>query len=417
MSDATPAERLPVRLYNLTQGILHKLAGGPGGFVDAIEALHTRASKAVGFDDFGDSAYRVGLDVLADAYDREARLTPFGRMLVHGQIETILKNRLSVEKAIRERPEIASIPIHRPIFVLGLPRTGTTALHHLLGQDPSTQVLEYWIAASPGPRPPRDSWENDPRFRQAERELKTTYWLDPSLKAIHLMTADGPEECRHLLSQTFTDDTFDCNATIPSYTRWYSSCDMRPTYRQHRRILQLIGSTTPERRWVLKYPVHMRNLRTVLEIYPDACFVQCHRDPSKVLPSLCSLVAGWRAIYEGSVDRREIARSQTELWAAGLEHAMEVRREVAPSRFLDLHFREVLADPVEAVRRIYAHFDVPLSDAAERRFRAWKQANPRGKHGEHRYAAEDFGTTEEAINDRFAAYISHFSVEREEKGA
>ena len=417
MSDATPAERLPVRLYNLTQGILHKLAGGPGGFVDAIEALHTRASKAVGFDDFGDSAYRVGLDVLADAYDREARLTPFGRMLVHGQIETILKNRLSVEKAIRERPEIASIPIRRPIFVLGLPRTGTTALHHLLGQDPSTQVLEYWIAASPGPRPPRDSWENDPRFRQAERELKTTYWLDPSLKAIHLMTADGPEECRHLLSQTFTDDTFDCNATIPSYTRWYSSCDMRPTYRQHRRTLQLIGSSTPERRWVLKYPVHMRNLRTVLEIYPDACFVQCHRDPSKVLPSLCSLVAGWRAIYEGSVDRREIARSQTELWAAGLEHAMEVRREVAPSRFLDLHFREVLADPVEAVRRIYAHFDVPLSDEAERRFRAWKQANPRGKHGEHRYAADDFGTTEEAINDRFAAYISHFSVEREEKGA
>lgn len=417
MSDATPAERLPVRLYNLTQGILHKLAGGPGGFVDAIEALHTRASKAVGFDDFGDSAYRVGLDVLADAYDREARLTPFGRMLVHGQIETILKNRLSVEKAIRERPEIASIPIHRPIFVLGLPRTGTTALHHLLGQDPSTQVLEYWIAASPGPRPPRDSWENDPRFRQAERELKMTYWLDPSLKAIHLMTADGPEECRHLLSQTFTDDTFDCNATIPSYTRWYSSCDMRPTYRQHRRTLQLIGSSTPERRWVLKYPVHMRNLRTVLEIYPDACFVQCHRDPSKVLPSLCSLVAGWRAIYEGSVDRREIARSQTELWAAGLEHGMEVRREVAPSRFLDLHFREVLADPVEAVRRIYAHFDVPLSDAAERRFRAWKQANPRGKHGEHRYAADDFGTTEEAINDRFAAYISHFSVEREEKGA
>jgi len=413
VSEATPAERLPVRIYNLTQGVLHKLAGGPGGFVDAIEALHARASKVVGFDDFGDSAYRVGLDVLADAYDREARLTPFGRMLVHGQIETVLKNRLSVEKAIRERPEIASIPIRRPIFVLGLPRTGTTALHHLLGQDPSTQVLEYWIAASPGPRPPRDSWEKDPRFRQAERELKMTYWLDPSLKAIHLMTADGPEECRHLLSQTFTDDTFDCNATIPSYTRWYSSCDMRPTYRQHRRILQLIGSNTPERRWVLKYPVHMRNLRTVLEIYPDACFVQCHRDPSKVLPSLCSLVAGWRAIYEGSVDRSEIARSQTELWASGLEHGMDVRRETDPSRFFDLHFREVLADPVEAVRRIYAHFDVPLSDEAERRFRAWKQANPRGKHGEHRYAAEDFGTTEEAINDRFAAYISHFSVLRE----
>jgi hypothetical protein len=155
----------------------------------------------------------------------------------------------------------------------------------------------------------------------------------------------------------------------------------------------------------------MRN-RTVLATYPDACFVQCHREPSKVLPSLCSLVAGWRAIYEGGVDRRSIVRSQAELWAAGMEHGMEVRREVEPSRFLDLHFRDVLADPVAAVRRIYAHFDVPLSEEAERRFRAWKQDNPRGKHGEHRYAAEDFGTTEEAINDRFAAYISHFSIPR-----
>jgi hypothetical protein len=122
------------------------------------------------------------------------------------------------------------------------------------------------------------------------------------------------------------------------------------------------------------------------------------------------LVAGWRAIYEGSVDRREIARSQTELWAAGMEHGMAVRREVEPSRFLDLHFRDVLTDPVAAVRRIYSHFDVPLSAEADRRFRAWKQDNPRGKHGEHRYAAEDYGTTEAAINDRFAAYISHFSI-------
>jgi len=413
VSEATPVERLPVKLYNLGHGVLRTLGRRPRGFVAAIDSLHERAINSVGFDDFGDSAYRIGLDVLADAYDRESKLTPFGRLLVHGQIEGILKSRLTVEKAIRERPAIASIPIQRPIFVLGLPRTGTTALHHLLGQDPGTQVLEYWIAASPAPRPPRDTWGKDPRFKQAEHELKMTYWLDPGLKAIHLMTADGPEECRHLLSQTFTDDTFDCNSTIPSYTRWYSSCDMRPTYRRHRRLLQLIGSTSPERRWVLKYPVHMRNLRTVLETYPDACFVQCHRDPSKVLPSLCSLVAGWRAIYEGGVDRGEIARSQTELWAAGLEHGMEVRREVEPARFFDLHFREVLADPVGAVRRIYEHFDVRLTDEADRRFRAWKQDNPRGKYGEHRYTAEEFGTTEAAINDRFAAYISHFSVPRE----
>jgi hypothetical protein len=188
---------------------------------------------------------------------------------------------------------------------------------------------------------------------------------------------------------------------------------MLDAYGRHRDLLRLIGSPQPARRWLLKYPVHMGNLRALFQIYPDACIVQTHRDPSQVIPSICSLVAGWRAIYEGGVDRRQIARSQTELWATGMEHGMEVRREVDPSRFFDLHFREVLADPVAAVRRIYAHFDLPLSEEADRRFLAWKQENPRGKHGEHRYGAEDFGITEAAINDRFAAYISHFSVDRE----
>jgi hypothetical protein len=410
---AARPERFPVRLYNLAARGWQAFGRKPPSFRAAFEALHDRARRAVGFDDFGDPAYLRGLDVLADAYDREAHLTAFGRMMVLGQVETLLANRLRAERVFRDQPSIASLAVERPVFVLGLPRTGTTALHHLLGQDPGIQVLEYWIAATPGPRPPRESWERDPRFKKAKRELATTYWLDPSLKAIHLMTADGPEECRHLLSQTFTDDTFDCNATIPSYTRWYSACDMQPTYAHHRRVLQLIGSTTPSRRWVLKYPVHMRNLRAVLATYPDACFVQCHRDPAKVLPSLCSLVAGWRAIYEGDVDRTEIARSQTELWASGLEHGMEVRHETDSSRFFDLHFHEVLADPVGAVRRIYRHFDLPLSPQAERRFEAWKEANPRGKHGEHRYTAEDFGTTEGAIRDRFAAYTRHFSLAAE----
>ncbi len=409
------AERLPVRLFNGLHGVLDALGRKPRGFRESRELFHEQAAKVVGVDDFGDPAYRAALDVLCEAYDREARLTPFGRMMVVAQFGTLLRNRLVTEKALRIDPRIEATPIRRPVFVLGLPRTGTTALHHLLGQDPNTQVLEYWIAASPGPRPPRAEWERDPRFKQSTRELATTYWLDPSLKAIHLMTADGPEECRHLLSQTFTDDTFDCNATLPSYTKWYASCDMRPTYRQHKRVLQLIGSTSPEKRWVLKYPVHMRNLRTVLETYPDACFVQCHRDPSEVLPSLCSLITGWRAIYEGDVDRAAIARSQTELWAAGMEHGLEVRREQvaqhSSERFFDLDFREVLSDPVAAVKRIYHHFDLPLTDEAERRFTTWRAANPRGKHGEHHYTIEEFGMTASAVRDRFAEYLEHFGMQ------
>jgi Sulfotransferase family len=410
---ASRPERTALRIYNGAQRLMTALGRGKPRFVDLDERMHDNARKTVGFDDFGDPAYRKALGMLLEAYDREARLTPFGRMVLEQQLSTLLCNRLRAQKMLAADPGIVRHEIRRPIFILGLPRTGTTALHHLLGQDPGIQVLEYWLGASPQPRPPRDGWERLPDFKRAVRDLKMTYWLDPSLKAIHLMTADGPEECRHLLSQSFTDDTFDCNATIPSYSQWYASCDMRPTYAHHRRLLQIIGSTSPERRWVLKYPVHMRNLGTVLETYPDACFVHCHRDPAKVLPSLCSLVVGWRAISEERFDREALAREQMEVWAAGMEHAIEVRRSHDPARFFDLSFAEVVADPIGAVKRIYARFEVPLMEESERRLRAWRDDNPRGKYGEHRYAAADFGLTTAMIHDRYAAYIDHFGIVRE----
>jgi hypothetical protein len=407
------SQRLPLRLFNRAQRIMERLGRKKPGLVESEGSLCDTARKAVNFHDFGDDGYLEGFRVLLEAYDREARLSPFGRVMVNQQLLGILKNRLVAQKAWAESPAILKHDIRRPIFILGLPRTGTTALHHLLGQDPGIQVLEYWLAAAPSPRPPRGQWETDPRFKQAVRDLKTMYYLDPSLKAMHLMTADGPEECRHLLQQAFTDDTFDCNATIPSYSEWYAKHDMRDAYARHRDLLKLIGSPQPERRWVLKYPVHMRNLRTVFETYPDACIVQTHRDPAKVMPSLCSVVAGWRAIYEDDVDRRAIAEWQIEIWASGMEHAMEVRNERDSSQFFDLHFREVLADPMGAVRRVYEYFGVEMTEEAERRMRRWHAENPPGKHGEHRYSAEDFGLTDRTITDRYAAYIEHFRVERE----
>ena len=383
------------------------------GFVASEEALHEAARRATGLDDFGDPSYRRGLRVLLEAYDHESRLTDAGRAMVEQQLVGILKNRLVTQKFWTNDPGILKIEISRPIFILGLPRTGTTALHHLLGQNPANQVLEYWLAAAPSPRPPRSAWESDPRFQQSVQELQAMYEMDPSLKAMHLMTADGPEECRHLLQQTFTDDTFDCNATIPSYSDWYKQHDMLDAYGRHRDLLRLIGSPQPARRWLLKYPVHMGNLRALFQIYPDACIVQTHRDPSQVIPSICSLVAGWRAIYEHDVDRRAVAAWLLDLWATRLHDGMAVRREHNSSQFIDLYFRDILADPVGAARRISRHFGIEISEQAEQKMRAWQADNPQGKHGEHHYRAEDFGLTDDLIAERFASYLDHFRVGRE----
>ena len=384
-------------------------------FVDMEEPLHEAAARDVGYEDFGEPSYREGLRVLLEAYDEEAKLTPFGRKAARIQLTEILKKRLRAEKAWGENPRILQHEIRRPIVILGLVRTGSTALHYLMGQDPGVQPLPYWLAGHPQPRPPRTEWESQPDFRASAAEIDFMYQADPSLKAIHFMRADLPEECRHLLAQSFTDDGFEVCATVPSYSHWFEAKHLKDTYLRHRKLIQLIGSTDPERRWLLKYPVHMRHLKAFLEVYPDACVVQTHRDPATVFRSYCNLVASFRSLYEADVDREDITRKQLEIWAAGAEEAIEVRREHDPAQFYDLYFSDFMSDPIGSVKSIYRRFGQELSEEGERKLVAWNEANPQSKHGKHDYARQQTGVTDTEILDRFATYMNHFGMKPERR--
>ena len=380
------------------------------GFRDAEDALHEAAVKAAGYDDFGDDSYLEGLRMVLQAYDDAPKLTKLGCKLTMGQLTRCLINRLQTQQGLAADPGVLDHEIRRPIVILGLVRTGSTALHHLIGQDPGLQPLEFWLAAAPQKRPPRSEWAEHPDFKRAEAEIEMIYSRDESLKTVHSMLADGPEECRHLLAQQFTDDSFLVNATIPSYTAWYETVDMEPTYRRHRDAIKLIGATSPDKRWLLKYPVHMRYVGDLLKVYPDACIVQTHRDPASVLSSYSSLIAKFRAAYESELDREEITRSQVELWASAAERAIAVRQHHDPAQFFDLFFEDFNADPLGSVKRIYAHFDQELSDEGERRLEQWAESHRRHSRGKHDYKPADRGVPDQEIWDRFAGYMDHFGM-------
>lgn len=377
------------------------------------DAILEGARQATGLDDFGDGAWRDHFRMLLRAYEEESKLTEAGAQMVQGEIGGALAARLQCQAAWKRDPSILRSEIRRPLFILGLPRSGTTALHWLLAQDPANQVLEYWIASAPRPRPPRAGWEAEPAFQAAIGVLEWVYQTDPDLKSIHVMEADGPEECRHLFVQSFLDHTFDSNASIPGYTKYFEAQDMRAAYERHRDVLKLVGSPTPDKRWVLKYPAHMRELDTLLQVYPDACIVQTHRDPVKVLPSICSLVTGWRSLYEGSADAKAIGAWQLDMYESMINHSMDVRAQHDPAQFYDFDFRELITDPVAAIERMYAHFGIDATPESSARMRGWIAANPQGKHGGHKYTLGEFGLVEGEIRERFARYAQRFGVEAE----
>lgn len=388
-------------------------------FADIEAELHEAAVAKVGFDDFGDPDYLEGLRRLLRAYDEDELLTDGGRLAARADLQSTLIRRLRSEKLLSELGGEGEHEIRRPIFITGLVRTGSTALHYLMGQIRGLQALPHWLAENPLPRPPRERWESHPNFQRTEKRLQAIYAGDSSRAAMHYMTAALPEECGHLLAQSFTDDRYNVSATLPGYARWYENEDHLASYRRHRRLVQLIGATDRQRRWLLKYPVHLRQLPALLAVYPDACIVQTHRDPFAVLRSYTNMVASYRAIFESPIDRRAIAREQMESWAGAAARGLAARAQVpaqGEARFFDLHFAEFSADPIGAVRRIYEAFDQSLGAAGEAALAAWQGTNPRGVHGVHEYEDHEFPLRREEVVERFSEYMDAFALPRRTPG-
>jgi len=374
--------------------------------VGTVADLHASASRVTGLEDFGNDDYREGLQVLLDSYAAEAALTPAGSKAKRSLLRGALVARLLSEAAWRQYPEHASTPVTRPIFITGLPRTGTTALHRLLAADPANQGLELWLTEVPQPRPPRETWPENPVFAAIQEGYRRHNSSHPEFQSVHDTSAEQVEECWQLLRQSMTSVSFECLAYLPTYSRWLREQDWLAAYRRHRRNLQLIGMPDAGRRWVLKNPSHLFALPALLATYPDALVIQTHRDPRTAIASVCSLnaqaCAGWSDVFRAEV----VGRSQLELWAYGLQRFMADRAGRDPAQFMDVHYDDFVADPMGTVAAIYARLGCPPSDEARNAMAAsHTRSRPEGQPA-HRYALGDFGLTGEQVDERFASYLA-----------
>jgi hypothetical protein len=368
--------------------------------IGTVETLHASATKITGLTDFGADDYLEGLSVLLDSYHREAGLTEFGARVKRAGLRGALVARLLSESAWQRLPSYADVPIPRPIFVTGLPRTGTTALHRLLVEDPAHQGLELWLTDVPQPRPPRETWEENPMYQRIQSGYEQHHVEHPEFMGLHYITADMAEECWRLLRQSMLSVSFECLAYIPTYSAWLAEQDWTDAYLRHRRNLQLIGMPDAGRRWVLKNPSHLFALDALMAAYPDALVIQTHREPRTIVASVCSLAEqasdGWSDVFRGEV----IGRTQLDLWARGLEKFNSDRAKHNPGQFYDVQYADFVADPLKTVADIYTHFGMDLTDETRSSMSAVHSSGDRRRS--HRYDLADFGLTAEQADARFA---------------
>ncbi len=384
----------------------------PRDRVGTLGDLHASATRLTGLNDFGADEYVDGLAVLLSSYARDEKLTPLGQKMYRVFIRDSLAARLLSEDAWKRYPAHASVTIEQPIFVMGLPRTGTTALHRLLTADPGHQGLELWLTRMPQPRPPRENWREDPLYVQMEEWFRQYHIDRPEFMGLHQLAADQVDECWRLLCQSMRSISFECLAHLPTYSSWLRSKDWTDAYRRHRRNLQLIGLNEPGKRWVLKNPSHLFALDEILSVYPDALIIQTHRLPRVVIGSACSLSAhattGWSEKFVGAV----IGADQLELWGRGMDQFMAARARYDQSRFCDVWYDDFVADPIATTESIYEHLHLELTRAAAdamRKMAAESVTTGAGVRRDvgwrHKYSLEDFGLTAEQVDERFAGYL------------
>jgi len=376
----------------------------------SADGLVAQAIDDSGLEDFGGDSFREGLDRLADSLAREGDLTQLGEEILGLRLRMLLVNRLRIEATYRSHPDIAEQRVEGPVVIIGLPRTGTTALSHLVALDPQIRSLRVWESGAPVPPPEAATEDTDPRIDDTARGLEAMYEAFPKMKKLHFTSPTGPAECQDLLGMEFRTSHFDGMAHVPSYTDWVIDCDMTPAYAYHRRTLQLLQWHCPPRLWHLKTPVHMLSIDRLFDAYPDAMFLWTHRDPTEVLASVCSLISYTRSWVSDRDDGAELGVEQMELWAEALRRALEFRRAVGEGRFADVFFDRLNSSPVPAVADAYRDVGLDMSDRAAARMGEWAARHPRGEFGEHEYTLEEFGLAPAEVRDRYRFYTEAFGI-------
>jgi hypothetical protein len=379
--------------------------------LDAMRLVDV-ARRRAGVREIEDTSFVEGLRVLVGSLETEARLNLIGRIVVREDITRLLANRFRIEHDRQRDPGIAAEEIHRPIFITGMPRSGSTLLHAVLAEDPANRVPRTWEMLLPSPAPEQATYDSDPRIAKVERELRWFNRLAPDFKVIHDVGARMPEECTIIIAHSFVSSQFSSMYDVPTYSRWCDAQDPRPKYELHRRFLQHLQHRFGARRWVLKAPVHLNSLPGLLSVYPDARIVMTHRDPMEVLASEASLHATLRRTFTRAVDAVAVGREMSACMEDDIRRGLEARDAglVSPTQFFDVVYADVLRDAMSVVRRMYDHFDLPLAPTVEARMRRFLAENPKEKHGPHRYTLGEFELDPDEESRKYHAYRTRFLI-------
>jgi hypothetical protein len=376
------------------------------------DELVEQARRGAGLERFDSDSYREGLEVLLADLNRGER--PDGAQeRLRGGIVGALATRLKVQRYLEQRPELLQRRIERPVFIFGVPRTGTTLLSNLLAADPARRSPLTWEIDDPVPPPTPDRLYTDPRALARLEMEKKMLAARPEMGKYYRNSAIYPNECMFFMMHDFKALIWESRGRLPGYRDWlFQSAELTSSYEYHRRFLRLLQAEAPGV-WNLKMPSHALWLPTLLKVYPDARLVWTHRDPYTATGSFCSLLSLSHQAFMGRVDTEWLGQDCSWQAAQHASRIMDARDKIGESRIIDVHYGELMRDPIGTTRKLYAALGDEFTAAAESGMSAWLGDNPQDKFGKHEYKLGQYGLSVEKLAPMFERYLARYDVERE----
>ena len=372
-----------------------------------------QAQRETGLDRFDSDSYREGLDILLADMTRPGQ-PPISEN-VKNAIVSALANRLKSTAYLDSRPELLQRPIERPVFVFGAPRTGTTLLSNLLAADPDRRSPLTWEIDDPIPPPTTATLYSDPRAQGRLKQEKELLTAMPDAGKYYRNSAIYPNECIFFMRSDFKALIWESAWILPTYRDWLFQTDTASTYAYHKRFLQLLQADAPGV-WNLKMPSHSLWLETLAKVYPDARLVWTHRDPLTATGSFCSLISLSHWTFgpgPGKDDKAWIAEDMPWQAVKHIEGCLNFRDNHGEDSLIDVHYAELMRDPIPTMRRLYKALGDEFTPQAEAGMRAWLAENPQDKYGRHQYKLEAYGLSAETVRPMFERYLSRYDVETE----
>jgi Sulfotransferase family len=372
------------------------------------DALHAKAIADTGLDDFGPDDYRERLDVYLEALHEIDDMHGPGIVNFFGQLSQWLKNRLLLTDLLTRHPEIHDIELLPPVVIAGLPRTGTTHLHNLLGAAPTFRTLPYWESFEPFPLPAEVGVEPDPRAARMDVAVQVMNMLMPHFALMHEMTTEHVHEEIQLLANDVSTMFMETLAHVPRWRDYYLAHDQTSTYEYLATQLKALQFLRGGRRWLLKSPQHLEQLPVLERVFPGVAVVCTHRDPVPVAISMIAMITYSARMHRSAVPVQEIAAAWIDRLELMLAALVRDRDVVAPERSIDVTFDDFMADELGIAEKVFGLVGEPVSDDARTAMTDYLAGHQRGRLGKVVTSCEMFGLDEDELHARFGPYVSRF---------